>query len=616
MQIMPTFYSESLDNPYINTSSYDDDGSFADEMARQQEARDAVDAGESHSVEVALEPLTQSEPLAQAPYNPITNDGTTYTADEVFFTKQELSDLRKDLVDKGVSEETLSEFDKLANQPDGATLHQVLSSFNGIRDYQSLTDQELATLKGIINKIDASGGLENSLLAHVNGTDGKNGQKFLSDLVAAMDNLPAGSRITLDKNDVSVLAKAAGLSDDATKKLLGNFGPFDSVKLNKQELSNFLAPAFGDFKGEQEQLATLEKALDETLGTIVRAARDRMQKEEEAYALSMRTTEQSKLLIEKTVLENVNKNLESARAGQMASKDNEAASQAQIVAQAQAAAKNGDSKQRLANLDDVSKSTMNMHLDGQNEVEVPNTKTETKLTDTKQDKNFGELFDKNSSKNSKQDANLNNLLDKAEVKTTAHIPNNTANNITTPVVGIGGLAQSVSSSAQAQAPTDLLSHQAANQVEQAMLTAAKDGTKRLDLQLHPLELGAVTITLTSRNGELNALIRSEKPETTELMHKQLDHIRATLEQQGVKVDKLEVQTQTPENNAQYDQWDSMQEHNARQEENARREVLERLRNLGKVRNDGTNPDETTLEQSVQLNTQAAIAAGQPLHIVA
>ncbi len=615
MQIMPTFYSESLDNPYMN-SSYGDDSSFADEMARQQEARDAVDAGESHSVEVALEPIAQSEPLTQAPYNPITNDGATYTAEEVFFTKQELSDLRQNLMDKGVSEDTLTEFDKLANQPDGATLHQVLSSFNSIRDYQDLSDKEMSILKSIINKIDASGDLENSLLAHVNGTSGKNGQKFLSDLVAAMDNLPAGSRITLNKNDVSVLAKAAGLSDDATAKLLGNFGPFDSLQLNKNELSNFLAPAFSDFKGEQEQLATLEKALDETLGSIVKAARERMLKEEEAYALSMRTTEQSKLLIEKTVLENVNKNLESARAGQTSAKSAETANQAQIVAQAQATAKSGDSKQTRASLDDVSKSTMNMHLDGQNEIEVPETKVETKTTDSKQDKNFGELFDKNSSKNSKQDTNLNSLLDKAEVKTVTHIPNNTANNINTPVVGIGGLAQNITNTTQAQAPVDLLSHQAANQVEQAMLSAAKDGTKRLDLQLHPLELGAVTITLTSRNGELNALIRSEKPETTELMHKQLDHIRATLEQQGVKVDKLEVQTQTPENNSQYEQWDSMQEHNTRQEENARREVLERLRNLGKVRNDGTNLDETTLEQSVQLNSHAAIAAGQPLHIVA
>ncbi len=629
MQIMPTFYSESLDNPYMNSTSYEGDSSFADEMARQQLARDAVDSGEAHSVEVALEP--QSEPLTQAPYNPITNDGTTYTADEVFFTQQELDELRGELTKKGVSDDMLKEFDKLASQPDGATLHQVLSSFYNFREYASLSDGETATLKGLIGKIDPSGDLANSLFGHIHGTSGKDGNKFLNDLVAGMDKLPNGSRVEISKDEMAIIAKAAGLSEDATSKLLGSFGPFDSLQLNKQELSNFLSPAFNDFKGESEKRATLDKALDETLGTILSAARARMQKEEAAYALSLRTTEQSKLLIEKTVLENVNKNLEQARAGQMAAKDSEASMQARIVAEAQAAAKASDSKQMRASLDENSKSTMNMHTDKQNDLPVKGQndvatksqdnaalKGQSDMADAKfsantKDKGFGEFFDKNSQNHTKSDSNLNSLLNKADVQTMANIPNN---NITTPVVGIGGLNQGVFDASHAQAPTDLLSRQAASQVEHAMLQAAKDGTKRLDLQLHPMELGAVTITLTSRNGELNALIRSERPETTELMHRQLDQIRGALEQQGIKVDKLEVQTQTPENNAQYDQWDSMQEHNARQEENSRREVLERLRNLGKVRNDGINLDETTLEHSVQLDKHTAITAGQPLHIVA
>lgn len=82
------------------------------------------------------------------------------------------------------------------------------------------------------------------------------------------------------------------------------------------------------------------------------------------------------------------------------------------------------------------------------------------------------------------------------------------------------------------------------QVERGLLSALKDGGTRLDLQLHPQELGAITLTLTARNGEVSARIRSEKSETAEMVTRQLDTIRANLEQQGIKVDKIEVQLQS------------------------------------------------------------------------
>ncbi len=613
MQIMPIQYSESIDNPYLGDLGYQEESStsFADEMERQQLARAAVDSGESHSVDAALDPIVETEPLDQGPYNLTSNDGVTYTSEEVFFTQSELEQLHRDLQDKGVSAEQLDELRKLANQADGATLHQVLSSFYNQREYAQLSDSETAMLKNIASKIDPSGKLSESLMAHVHGINGKDGQKFLNDLLAGMSKLANGERITLDKNEVAVLAKAAGLSADSTNKLLGGFGPYDSLQFNHGELSSFLSPATHEFAQADKNLAKLDQALDETLGPILRQARARMQKEEEAYALSLRSTEQSKILIQNTVLENVNKNLEAARIAQQGASTN-TSQQAQFVAKSQDAANIADSKQTRASVNDVSKNTIGENL--ANKIDVDAAEQNIDLDD--KSGHFDNLKDNSNSNNAKQDGNLNDLLQKADVKSMASVP---TTNITTPVVSIGGFVQNAAlNNATSQLPgnSEFLSHQAANQVEKAMLSAAKDGARRLDLQLHPAELGAVTITLTSRNGELNALIRSERPETTELLHKQLDHIRATLEQQGVKIEKLEVQTNTPENNSQYEQWDGMQEHNARQEESSRRDVLERLRNLGKVRNDGTNLDLTTLEHSVQLDSHAAITAGQPLHIVA
>ncbi len=601
MQIMPTIFSEPTSNPYMGAElDYQDDSStsFADEMARQQAARDAVDSGEAHSVEVALEPLESTEPLTQAPYSLTSNNGVTYTADEVLFTKQELRQLLRDLQDKGAPAESLEELSKLASQPDGATLHQVLSSFYNQRGYQDLSDTELSVLKGLANKIDPSGKLAEELLIQANGVNGKDGEKFINTLLASMDNL-SGKRIDLNKTEMSVIAKAAGLSEKTTASLMGGFGPYNSLQLNKTELNNILSPAIHEFAQEDKNLAKLDKALDETLGPILSEARARMQKEAEAHALSIRSVEQSKVVIEKTVLETVNQNLENARSAQ--SGNNSAVDQSKLTAQA------SENKQMIKG-----DALNNTQSNTQNNANIQSNANAQNKFSTKED--LSSEADDNA--NAKKDNHLNNMLNKAEVRTMAQAP---SNNINTPVIGFGAMAQNaVATEAtlpQTSTPS-LLSQQAASQVEKAMLSAAADGTKRLNLQLHPAELGALTITLTSRNGELNALIRSEKPETTELLHKQLDYIRTTLEQQGLKVDKLEVQTQTSENNSQYEQWDGMQEHNARQEENSRRDILERLRNLGKVRNDGTISTETTLEQHVQLDNYTAVNAGQPLHIVA
>ncbi|MDR1659528.1 MAG: flagellar hook-length control protein FliK [Desulfovibrio sp.] len=167
-----------------------------------------------------------------------------------------------------------------------------------------------------------------------------------------------------------------------------------------------------------------------------------------------------------------------------------------------------------------------------------------------------------------------------------------------------------------------MSGHAARQVEENLYAALRGeaaGTTRLDLQLHPQELGAISIALTLHNGEVRARIRSEKDETAELLSRQAEAIRASLEQQGVKVDRIEVRPHGPSNNDGGDEAGQRQnpdQPGARQEKDSPRDDPSYLRALANMRNSFVNSDNKILEQPVHYHGQTARYADQALHLVA
>ncbi len=606
MQIMPTTNSASVisDNLFANYDSYgESDNSFAAELARQQEARDAVNNGEAHSVQSALDDTSSVTPLAQAPYNLTSNNGVTYTTEEVVFTKEELQQLERDLKENGAPIASINEINKLSQQPGGSTLGEVMAAVNTFRQYPTLNSKEEEALKGLANKIDPGGSLYNTISGYL--ADG-NGKGALDALVQGMQ----GSGVQFSRDDILVLSKALGLSDTTTHELMGQFGNSNSITLNKAGLASFLTPAYNDFASEVADREKATKALDASLGEILQTAKDRMAAEKAASELSSRKTEQSKVVIEKTVLENVNNNLEGARASQ---NNPEALT-----------TENG----KNAFLEGRGEKTALETANNKSSQDAQNLSLEQKIlaakdADMTQNQGKNARDNSNESQDSKKDA-WSQIFAKtdarAESSVDARAVGVSANAITTPVLGIGGFTQLQNITQQAlnkaQAGREVLSQRAAAQVEQALLTAAKDGSKSLELQLHPAELGSLTITLTARNGEVSAMIRSEKTETAEMLNKQLDQLRTQLENQGIKIDKLEVRNGSQENASTYDTWQGTDQHNAQQEENAQREMLERIRNLARVRNSNENLDTATLERNMHNERYTAENAAQSLYIVA
>ncbi len=150
----------------------------------------------------------------------------------------------------------------------------------------------------------------------------------------------------------------------------------------------------------------------------------------------------------------------------------------------------------------------------------------------------------------------------------------------------------------------------ARTVQNGILQNLQQGGKQLTLRLDPPSLGKLSVILQVHNNEVRATIRTENTEASRLVNDQLNLIRHTLEQQGLKVEKLDVQTQTNSQDQNHRSWQGTQEHNLHQERN-RDSLNSALRYLHK--RDG-NGDE--LAHEMQSSAAEESISQQGIHLIA
>lgn len=626
MQIIPTSTGSSLADFWNSDTAGQSDTPFAAYLESVHEAIDSVREGNSVSVSTALreDAPAQTGPLVQGPYSRNSTDGVTYTLDEVCFTKKELLELRRELIKAGAPEVSLKKFDTLADQPDGATLAQVMASLLGSGAAIPLTDGDKANIKVLLGKIDPSGVLETRLRQLMDEGRGEEALDSLSAFLAEMD--PADS-FEVNWSEVVSLGKGLGLDQNSLQLLANSFGQ-DALRCNGGQFSALLAPAASQFTEDKANRQKLEAALEQTLKPLISKARDRSEKEKAASALRSREAQQSKVLIDRTVQENSRAVLDQTlRAGQDApeqtpmqstavSKDLDGSQSASVGHAGAEKRTGGDNTAKHAS--DAAQARSASHADNaaDNQTQTVRQANEARLQNQNalRDADNGERHtpsDGERDQSRSKDNSWSELLQKVDVKAAPAQGRGGDSIVYSMLQGQGAaLANETTPTAEARP----LARQVAQQVEQGLLSTSKNGATRLDLQLHPQELGSITITLTARNGEVSAIIRSEKTETAEMVSRQMDAIRINLEQQGLKVDKIEVQLE----NRQQDEglWQNMDQHNSWQEEDARREELARLKNLASLRNSNGNSNLSTLEQPVHSLTQTARSATRSLHVVA
>ncbi|WP_232088718.1 MULTISPECIES: flagellar hook-length control protein FliK [Desulfovibrio] len=619
MQIIPTS-AASFDALFTSSK---DNSSFADFFSAVHDAIDSVERGEHVSASSAMQqPTTTPEaPRVQSPYSRTTTNGVTYTLDEVCFTKQEIAELRRDLIKAGAPLDALKKFDALADQPDGATLAQIMASLQCLGGSPILSDDDKTHISALLKKIDPSGVLETRVQQLMG--EGK-GEAALDTIYSFIAHLDPTAAIDVEAAEALALGRGIGLDTASLQTLLKSFGGNDGMSLFMGQFSSLMAPAAHHFTAQKTAQKQLDTALQQTLQPLVSKARARTEKELQASALRNKEAQQSKILIDQTVQKNTRHMLEETltapgQDGQKTQDLENPEHQSRAISRkldgsqsagvGHAGVQGSKIETTFTRVSANTEQASNQQSAAQQHAEAP-TPSGKQNDGSKGGQAGHQTFGEDGANNNKdigRDASWGEMTRKVEAQPLFRQDNQAAAAVlqTPDVVN--------QASPEVLRPAHIPRY-VAQQVEQGLLSSFRNGTTRLDLQLHPQELGAITLSLSLRNGEVSATIRSEKTETAEMVTRQLEAIRTNLEQQGLKVDKVEVQL----NARQQDEnaWQNLNQHNSRQEEDARREELSRLKNLSTMRNTKINSEETTLEQPVHSHTHAARYATRSLHVVA
>ena len=631
----------------LDSSDSDPVDNFLDSV---HSAIDAVNRGESENIKEALEEDEATGPLVDAPYSRHTLNGVLYTLDEVTFTKKELQDLRASLIKAGAPEDALGGLDALMQSPDGAMLAQVMASLQ-MNSTVKLSDSDKDMLTGLLNQIDPSGELA------VNAMDlmqqGK-GLQALALIQKTFSGAEHGGTIDISQDDMAILAKGLGLPASVQQKLMSSFGGADGLRCTSDQFSNLMNPARAHLAEMENKQAKLDEAAAQTVRQVIKKARERMEKEAQAESLQSREVQQSKAMIERTVQKQTRENLEAA----LDASQKENAAREQAARFSEASGRSADGRQSaVINKTDNGLSATGMGKAGEDEHAArANARRGDAADMTGLRMRYSESSEAAATEDglrrlqlakqgledgdaAKTDAERIGLVQDARHAVTASGDgqkqsgmNDLGGNLHSGQDKTADLAaqfqnmrldaarfEATRLDAAQQNQQSSLSRQVGQQVQDGFLQAMRSNVRRLDVELHPAELGAITLTLTMRNGEVSAQIRSEKSETAELVSQQLENIRINLEQQGFKVDKLEVGLQNQQKDlaeSNGDQWQNMQQHNARQEEDARREELAHLQNLANLRNSRIYPEENDLAQPMHILGETARYATRSLHVVA
>jgi len=472
-------------------------------------------------------------------------------------TQEDLDDVKEDLKEYGLSEQEIAEIEEEVNSEEGMTWGQFVSTIaHKMADMRQveMSDEQKGKLGSFFAKFGFTPKQSEKLISQL-----ENGEhaKVMTALNAKLESMPQNKQMLISKDGIEAFSVAMNFSKEFTAKIKEAF--------SNNPLGKNVKEAFSMISQEMADMDVKDKKLVQAIGkTFVKAMGDKVKETsvakdiKEAVDLKPRVSENSD-------------DLKAEAKTQLKTDFNEAVETRKESMPDTNARKHTEQKVMP---EKAQKSQPEM-TDQQNDTE----------SDDSWNNFFGKLRDDNAQVSREQfQAKTENI--ESALKT--------------------GLTETASKT-KAQVWEKVSAPKVMRQVENAVIKNLGNGTKQLTLQLTPENLGKLNIMLQVQGKEISAVIKAESPEAAKIITENIDIIKNALENQGLKVEKLEVQAGLTGNQDSQD-WFGQEQHNMARD----REAMVAMRNHMKQMR-GDNND---MAQDMQHRHEQAINADQGLHVIA
>jgi flagellar hook-length control protein FliK len=149
-----------------------------------------------------------------------------------------------------------------------------------------------------------------------------------------------------------------------------------------------------------------------------------------------------------------------------------------------------------------------------------------------------------------------------------------------------------------------------DQIMEYMKVNVKADTQELEMQLHPASLGTVNVQIASKDGVLTAHFTTQNEAVRAVIETQLIQLKNQFEEQGIKVNAVEVTVA----NHEYGQQFSEQEENAAQDQGKTGKKARRI-NLDEIM-DGDGEELDQLDDSERIAVEMMQANGNTVDYTA
>jgi len=464
-------------------------------------------------------------------------------------TQDDLNKVKDELKEYGMSDKEIADLEKKVNSDEGLTWNQFVSTvaqkMSDLRKV-TLTDEQKNELKSFFSKIGFDDKQSSRLISQL-----ENGEtdKVMSALQAKIDALPKDQQLLFTKEEVAAFSAAMQFSKEFTGKL--------QEMLGQNTMSKDLKQAFTMMNQEMAAMDEKDRKLVKAVGKAF------------AEATGERVKETS-----------VAKDVEQAVDLKPRVADGEG----------EKAMVREDMKDAMEDRrESMPESSARKAGEGKTLPQKAETQTEAKddqKSESDSDRTWREFFGK--------------MRDDS---------GQTARQTTAKTDGVDTMLRTATNDLTAKTQTQTSEKTEApklmRQVEDAFIKTLNNGVKQLTVQLSPENLGKLTVALQVNGKDVSATIRAESPEAARIINEQLDIIKTALEEQGLKVDKLEVQAGLT-GNQDGNNWLGQDQHNLARES----EIMAAMRNHIRSMRGGTASAQA-VEQVIARPTHA-----DGLHIVA